>query len=141
MKRYVLCVAETNNGEFVVLEKTKPAWQAGLLNFPGGKIEDFDKNPAAAARREFAEETGVDYEDWQYRGVFHREEDFSVHVFYAKDDIFKKSTTTTDEEVFLVDRTWILAYPNQFMENFIWELQIASDLAIEEFNVRYRKKM
>lgn len=139
MRKYVLCIAETNSGNIVVLRKTKPTWQAGLINFPGGKIEDTDINSMFAARREFREETGIDYDSWEYKGIFKRELDFFVELFYAKSDIFKNAKTTTDEEVFLVTREFIFANPEKFMENFVWELQIASDPAIEQFSVTYKQ--
>lgn len=63
---YVLCytplmrVADHMGTSHVVLIlKSKPAWQAGLLNLPGGKIEQ-GESPIEAARRELKEETGLD---------------------------------------------------------------------------------
>jgi len=81
MRKYVLCVAETMDNEIVVLKKSKPSWQAGLLNFPGGKVEDNDATLSAAAQREFDEETGINWENWIYRGRFQRKDDFVVDVF------------------------------------------------------------
>lgn len=42
----------------VLITKTKPEWQAGLLNGVGGKIESGEMPPDAMVR-EFEEETGV----------------------------------------------------------------------------------
>lgn len=42
----------------VLVEKTHPEWQAGLLNGPGGKV-DTGETPAASMAREFEEECGV----------------------------------------------------------------------------------
>jgi mutator protein MutT len=56
---YVLVLAfSENRRNVVVLRKAKPAWMAGKLNFPGGKIEP-NESPRAAALREFEEETGI----------------------------------------------------------------------------------
>lgn len=139
MKRYVLCVAETMDNEIVVLKKSKPSWQAGLLNFPGGKVEDNDATLSAAAQREFDEETGINWENWIYRGRFQRKDDFVVDVFYAKDDIFKGVKTTTEEVVYLLNRDWIYQNQERFMENFVWQLHLASDLKIQNFNIVYNE--
>lgn len=57
--RYVVGFCFNVTGELVVLlEKKKPAWQAGLLNGPGGKVE-FAETDRQAMSREFYEETGV----------------------------------------------------------------------------------
>lgn len=64
---YVLGFAFTHTMKSVVLiEKRKPAWQAGKLNGVGGKFENSDSNGHFAMSREFAEETGhiVEPELW-----------------------------------------------------------------------------
>lgn len=43
--------------KFIMQTKCRPAWQAGFLNFPGGKIEH-NEWPELAAAREWSEETG-----------------------------------------------------------------------------------
>lgn len=58
-KRYVVGFLFDGAGNVVLIQKNRPQWQAGLLNGPGGKIED-GEFPAEAMRREFKEETGVD---------------------------------------------------------------------------------
>lgn len=54
--------------EIVLLKKARPENQRGLLNFPGGKIEE-DESPRQCMAREWMEETGVyTYEsDWKQR--------------------------------------------------------------------------
>ena len=42
----------------LLIEKLKPAWQAGRLNFPGGKIEP-GESPLRAVVREMTEETAI----------------------------------------------------------------------------------
>lgn len=52
-------IREDYQDKYVVLiRKTHPEWQKGLLNCPGGHIED-DKMPVEAAAREFTEETDI----------------------------------------------------------------------------------
>src|SRR5271157_1502939 len=48
----------------VVIRKTKPEWQAGLLNCVGGKIEP-GEDIEMAMIREFREETGVSIGGWK----------------------------------------------------------------------------
>ncbi len=47
----------------VLIEKRRPAWQAGLLNGVGGKIEP-GETAVEAMRREFNEEAGIDVKTW-----------------------------------------------------------------------------
>jgi 8-oxo-dGTP pyrophosphatase MutT (NUDIX family) len=67
--------------------KNRPAWQSGLLNGVGGKIEARDKTPLAAMEREFAEETFARTKiDWRYVGRRFRmpvtpEQDASYEMF------------------------------------------------------------
>jgi len=59
MTSYCLGFAFTDHDNFVVLiRKNKPAWQKGLLNGVGGKIEE-GETPIEAMAREFREETGI----------------------------------------------------------------------------------
>lgn len=62
---YVICYAyefgDLPRSPLVLVQKLKPAWQAGRLNLPGGKIE-FGERPTQAAQRELREETGLSAE-------------------------------------------------------------------------------
>jgi hypothetical protein len=84
--RYVLGFCFDDDCEKVLLiEKRRPAWQAGRLNGIGGKIEA-GETPAQAMVREFAEETGDTVPgslDWR---PFARlcGGGWEVWVFYAK---------------------------------------------------------
>ena len=101
MTRYVLGFAFDDSGENVVLiQKTKPAWQAGKFNGLGGKIEE-GEGPLAAMVREFYEEAGVmtipDNWTWfgQLKGV-----DWEVVLYYTFNSfLVQKAKTKTEEEV------------------------------------------
>lgn len=56
--RYVLGFVFDKADNVLLVQKTKPAWQAGKLNGVGGKIEPWDESGCEAMRREFREETG-----------------------------------------------------------------------------------
>lgn len=59
MKQYIIGALFRNNfTEVLLIEKQKPEWQKGLLNFPGGKIEEGER-PAECASREFVEEAAL----------------------------------------------------------------------------------
>jgi len=65
VKEYVLGFLFNRAGDQVVLiEKQTPEWQRGQLNGVGGKIE-VGETPRQAMEREFAEEAGVLFQDWE----------------------------------------------------------------------------
>lgn len=61
MTEYVLCYASApweDPKDVLLIRKNRPAWQAGRLNLPGGKVE-IGENVKQAATREMFEETGL----------------------------------------------------------------------------------
>lgn len=67
-KRYTIGALFTPELDLVLLiEKTKPDWQKGRLNLPGGHIEQ-GETCLQCVRREFQEETGLDVEKWIHIG-------------------------------------------------------------------------
>lgn len=82
MIRYVCGFLFSPDGDEVALvEKRKPAWQAGRHNGIGGKIEE-NETPYDAMVREFREETGADILDWEEFTTI-RSENFEVSFFRA----------------------------------------------------------
>lgn len=57
MKNYALSYVE-HEGSVLLIEKLKPAWQLGLINLPGGSIEE-GEDPSCAAARELFEEANL----------------------------------------------------------------------------------
>lgn len=85
--------------EVVLIRKNKPAWQKGLLNGVGGKIES-NETPSQAMAREWVEETGAPSPAWNHFVTM----DFSgavVHVFKCVLTGFLEVKSTTDEAVFM----------------------------------------
>lgn len=116
MKNYVLGFMFSLDGHQVVLiQKTKPAWQKGLLNGVGGKIED-NETPLEAMQREFLEETGVDYPFWEERLQMHGE-GWHCHVFSAFSNRVSKCSTTTEEPVRVIPTQMI---PSSVISNLKW---------------------
>lgn len=65
--------------EIVLLKKARPEWQRGLLNLPGGKIEE-DESPRQCMTREWKEETGVFTDNWKQRLEIVGE-DYILYIF------------------------------------------------------------
>jgi len=61
MRHTVLVYCRCEDSDMVLLQtKDRPAWQAGKLNLPGGRMDPEDAgDPITAALRELAEETGL----------------------------------------------------------------------------------
>ena len=114
---YVLGFAFTTDGRVALIQKKRPAWQAGKLNGIGGKVEATEDS-LSAMRREFREETGVDTpaKAWQYRGRMFGEA-WSVFVFTCTLEIIKNVRTMEDERVFLLDLDNTDALNDKTIEN------------------------
>lgn len=87
--------------EVLLLEKKRPAFQAGLLNGIGGKLAP-GEDPLDGMVRECAEESGlvIAPQDWVPLGRMEGD-DFCVHLFQAH-ALLEKAVTTTDEPVRVV---------------------------------------
>jgi mutator protein MutT len=72
-----VCYSQKEYGIFIL--KDRPAWQAGKLNLPGGKIEE-GETPEQAMRREFLEEIGLEADEFKKYGVL-RDRNFVIHCF------------------------------------------------------------
>lgn len=87
-------------GLVVLVEKNRPAWQAGLLNGVGGKIESQDATIHAAMAREFHEEAGVSTQpaDWEEFATLVGP-DYKVHMLRTFSDDWHRVATQETEEV------------------------------------------
>lgn len=92
----------------VLIEKTKPDWQKGLLNGVGGKIEPFEQGIDAIIR-EVEEECGLKsaWFDWKY-GLSMKSDDWQVEVFYTNYLDINQIQTLTEEVVGIYDVDYIL---------------------------------
>lgn len=86
--------------EVVLVKKSRPEWQRGLLNGVGGKIEEWE-TPADAMHREFCEETGYAVGGWQ-RFCTLSGRDFKVYFYFLHDDpeaLYATTQSTHDETI------------------------------------------
>jgi 8-oxo-dGTP diphosphatase len=108
-KRYVLGFAFDRYDNILLIQKTRPDWQSGLLNGAGGHIEPSDASEVSAMVREFLEETGLATHKKDWRPVIKMNESgvWQVKVFTAKfenldfSDLDGKNTDT-DETIRIV---------------------------------------
>jgi 8-oxo-dGTP diphosphatase len=130
-RRLYCCGFLFEEGRRVLLvEKRRPAWQAGLLNGVGGKVEG-GETPLDAMVREFREEAGlhVPAEAWRHfatlagdnRGFLYRVDFFVAH---GRHDGFAPGT---DEPVSAFDAA---ALPPNTVWNVRWLIPLALDAGV-----------
>lgn len=86
----------------VLIEKKRPAWQAGKFNGVGGKMEVTDLGPLAAMVREFREETGVRtaIADWErFCTIRNTDNGVELFIFRMFGDSVMDARTKTDENI------------------------------------------
>lgn len=112
--------------EVLFVRKQKPAWQAGFMNGPGGKIEPGEK-PTHAMVREFQEETGIatSLHDWTHYAEVSGPE-FRVECFFAKGDV-RQASSTTSEPVCVVRTKDIHPLQKWGIQNLAWLVSLALD--------------
>ena len=104
MQQYVAGFMFDEKKEIVaVVEKRRPAWQAGKLNAIGGKIEPGESSVDAMVR-EFQEETGVatTREDWRFEFSI-RDTDYKYIVYFYSSfsDLVHYARTIEEEQIYL----------------------------------------
>ena len=101
MKAYVCgFLFDPENLHVVLIRKTKPEWQMGLLNGVGGAVE-YPESPLKAMIREFKEETGVDISTWK-QFIRLNDRAWYVDFFKAQSPDFRLVKSMTEEEVLIV---------------------------------------
>jgi 8-oxo-dGTP diphosphatase len=127
MQQYVLGFLFDDDENVVLVRKNKPAWQCGLLNGVGGKIEP-NETELKAMVREFTEETGVDTSALPWRKFcIMKGIDFIVHCFTVTDTTaWDNASTQESEEIEKTDLVglWI---GNDHISNLRWLIEMALD--------------
>jgi len=112
--------------QVVLINKTKPVWQAGRWNGVGGKIES-GETPSAAMSREFEEETGLLLYDWSEFGSIVGPT-WRVNLFATQSEFIGEVSTLTEEEVAVFVSDWVgLSDPNVAISNVGYLVPLAKD--------------
>jgi 8-oxo-dGTP diphosphatase len=113
----------------VLIEKKRPAWQAGKLNGVGGKLEQ-NEWPVDAMVREFKEETGCTTlpADWKYFLTLEGG-DWRVYCYRSFSSARGELKQMTDEKVdwSFVSRGQVLDCRDKLIPNLSWIVPLALD--------------
>lgn len=160
MKNYVAGLMFSEDRTKVALvRKNKPDWQKGLLNGIGGKIELEDStmchgdaiftSSKNAMIREFKEETGVDFDDWNLflnmngNNTDEQKSEFSVDFYRCFTNKVFDCKTMEDEEIEIHDVTALsFNYDNSIgtnktIDNLHWIILLALDKNPKFTEVKY----
>jgi 8-oxo-dGTP diphosphatase len=116
--------------EVALIRKNKPAWQKGLLNGIGGKIEPGEQ-PIDAMWREFQEETAsyVPPNYWQHFAILEGP-GFSVDFFHTEGDL-STLLSPEEEKVERVKLSEVHVLRADMIENLPWLISLAIDHATD----------
>lgn len=126
MEKYTIGAVFTPDFEKVLLiEKKRPNWQKGRLNFPGGHFEENETGYMCVAR-EFYEEAAVVIppNEWQHIGLIENEGEYLCEFFTAiYDEARHGKIQSNTEEVCL----WVYtkAIPDLVISNLKWLIPFA----------------
>ncbi len=110
-------------GRVLLLRKTRPRWQAGLLNGIGGKLEE-GETPYECMIREFHEEAGVYHHEWDHVTTMEGYEDdgelWHVHIFKAFVNTFPDDLTMITDVGEQIEVHDAEALPETIVPNLRW---------------------
>jgi len=140
MKEYVLGFAfnEAKNN-IVLIEKTKPEWQAGSLNGVGGKVEEYDEDFHSAMSREFLEETGVfiNPSEWDYFASMTFEGGSAVvYCFRVFSDKVLQAQTIEEEQIKVLHIDEVCTYKTLKNLNVLIPAALDEDFVFCNFNIK-----
>jgi 8-oxo-dGTP pyrophosphatase MutT (NUDIX family) len=127
---WVNIIAVTKDEMVVLIEQFRHGTEEIILEIPGGMIDKGEK-PESAARRELAEETGFEAEEFIYLGKSRPNpaiQNNTIFHFLAKDCI-KSQNTNFDEHESLITKL----VPYNSVKNLILNAEITHALAIAGF--------
>ncbi len=128
MTKYVVgFMFDTSLASVALIRKNKPAWQAGLLNGIGGKIEDSDVSAAKAMVREFSEEAGMVTFVGTWKNFCNMSgSDFDIE-FFANVGELHRLKSMTDEQIEVVYVEDVLLGKEKTIGNLPWLITLALD--------------
>jgi 8-oxo-dGTP diphosphatase len=130
MKKYTIGALFTSDFNRVLLiQKERPQWQKGKLNFPGGHIEVGEWGHDCIAR-EFFEETNlkIPSTNWTQIGLIENEGEYTVEFYTAVYNEGKhgEPITRTEEKIVWIDcqnNSW----PENLISNLAWLIPFAKN--------------
>lgn len=137
---YVLGFAfDSRSGRVLLVQKSKPEWQAGRWNGVGGKVEH-DESGYRAMWREFEEETTIrERFGWIHFGTLDIEGEThagTVHLYTRLVDGLVNASGLDDEPVALHDP---FDLPDNIISNLRWLVPMASCIAFKTGGTRQIK--
>ncbi len=128
MKKYVVGFLIDVNWNVVLIRKNKPEWQAGKLNGVGGKIEDTDADVHSAMEREFQEEAGVIFRDWNLlTKIVDESVGYELFVFRGfVEDVSKIPVKSMTTEIIEVHNIMAL-YDQDILPSAMWMIHMCMD--------------
>jgi len=126
VKKYVTGFLFSQDSSHVVLiKKINPAWQRGLFNGVGGKVEA-NESSIDSMVREFSEETGVTTrpEDWTCFANVFRANCYDVDMYFAHSDLAFSAKTIEAEEIHTLK---VNELPQNIIPNLQWLIPLALD--------------
>ncbi len=120
--------------DVVMIQKNRPAWQAGTWNGVGGKIIG-SETAGEAMVREFLEETGVKTKltDWRLRVKLDgHEAGYVVYFYIARPETLPNIQSTTDEPVSILSIKSVLDGTYPTVGNMRWILPLCCDRSVCE---------
>lgn len=142
MQKYVVGFLFDERAEnLVLIRKTKPDWQKGSLNGVGGKVEPGEEYLDAMVR-EFREETGIDFKEWELYTVMRNLEEtnfpYEMYVYraFVTPEILWSVRTTTEEEIVIINLEDL--YQEKLISNLHWLVPLALDEIITLVEVKIK---
>lgn len=116
----------------LLVRKTHPEWQSGLLNGIGGRIND-NETPVDGMRREFLEETTLPIEDWDH---FATEigRDYMCYFFRARQEFPKGVVPQHNDKREKLE--WFDADVQPFRRGIVGNLQWLVPMALDPRSMR-----
>jgi 8-oxo-dGTP diphosphatase len=134
MIEYTAGFAFDADRKVLLIQKARPAWQAGKLNGIGGKAKE-GETPSETQVREFEEETGLltSQEDWETFAILIGENTdnagkWKVSFMRAFNIPIDKAQPIEDEVPIVVDPG---ALPSTVIGNLHWLIPMALDLDLQ----------
>lgn len=117
-----------------LIRKAQPAWQKGLLNGIGGKMEESDGHFAITNIREFKEETGMvtTEDDWRTFCIISSNNTL-IHFFvsYGPIDCLKTQDPEPGKEresIVIADLDDIFPTRTDLTDGLVWQIALALDV-------------